>query len=196
MESPFLFKSYIKNIVPLTDQQWEDAAIYFKPQTIKKGNIFVKSGQPCQEVAFLASGTVRTFYINQKGEEITSCFCTAPCFITSYRSFITQEPSGLTLVTTEDCDMLVISHSDIQKLYKIAPQWQVVGRVLAEKEYITMENYAAVLNNDTAKEKYIRLQKEQPDVIAKAPLEQIASYLGVTRRQLTRIRKELSGHNG
>jgi CRP-like cAMP-binding protein len=192
MESQNAFRAFIQNIVHLTNEQWEYAIGYFKLKKLKKGNLLVQSGQICQEVAFLAVGTIRIFYVNHKGEEITSCFCTAPSFITSYRSFITQKPSTLTLVATEDCHLFVIKNTDIQNLYQKVPQWQVVGRVSAEKEYIAMENYAAILNNETAKEKYIRLQKEQPEVISKASLEQIASYLGVTRRQLTRIRKELS----
>lgn len=55
-----------------------------------------------------------------------------------------------------------------------------------------MKQYASVLNNETAKEKYLRLLKEQPRVIQIAKLEDIASYLGVTRRTLSRIRKEIT----
>lgn len=55
-----------------------------------------------------------------------------------------------------------------------------------------MEQYASILNNETAKEKYLRLLKEQPEIIQKSPINYIASYLGVTRRTLSRIRKEIS----
>ena len=55
-----------------------------------------------------------------------------------------------------------------------------------------MEQYASILNNETAKEKYLRLLIEQPNVLQKANIEDIASYLGVTRRTLSRIRQEIS----
>ena len=55
-----------------------------------------------------------------------------------------------------------------------------------------MEQYASILNNETAKEKYLRLLNEQPEILQKAPINYIASYLGVTRRTLSRIRKEIS----
>ncbi len=57
-----------------------------------------------------------------------------------------------------------------------------------------MEKYASVLNNDSAKEKYLRILSEQPEVLQKASVEDIASYLGVTRRTLSRIRQEIANH--
>jgi CRP-like cAMP-binding protein len=55
-----------------------------------------------------------------------------------------------------------------------------------------MESYAVALNRETAKEKYTRLLKEQPQVIQRAPVQQIASYLGITRETLSRIRRQIA----
>ena len=57
---------------------------------------------------------------------------------------------------------------------------------------MVMERYASVLNNETAKEKYLRLLKEQPNILQKASINDIASYLGITRRTLSRIRQEIT----
>ena len=54
-----------------------------------------------------------------------------------------------------------------------------------------MEKYASVLNNETAKEKYLRLFREQPQIIQKVAVKHIASYLGITTRTLSRIRREI-----
>jgi Mn-dependent DtxR family transcriptional regulator len=70
--------------------------------------------------------------------------------------------------------------------------WQSVGRLIAEKEYINMEQYSSVLNHESTKEKYLRLLEEQPEVIQKSKVKDIATYLGVSRRTLTRIRQEVS----
>lgn len=70
--------------------------------------------------------------------------------------------------------------------------WLNIGRLIAEMEYMNMEEYASVLNNESAKDKYLRLLKEQGEVIQKTTVESIASYLGVTRRTLSRIRQEIS----
>jgi len=71
------------------------------------------------------------------------------------------------MVALEKTELLVINLDDIQKLYKESSNWQTIGRLVAEKEFIVMEQYASVLNNDTAKEKYLRLLNEQPEILQK-----------------------------
>ena len=185
------FKSFIRQTIPISDTEFEQNVIAFKEQTVRKGKFFVQQGKVCKQIAFINKGTLRTFYINDKAEETTSCFCIANNLTTSYKSFILQQPSHLSIQALEDTELLTIDYEHLQKLYGTSPIWQNVGRIIAEKEYIVMEQYASVLNNETAKEKYLRLFKEQPQVIQKAPVKHIASYLGITTRTLSRIRREI-----
>lgn len=186
------FKQFLKNIAPITDQEFADTISLFTELNLQKGEYFVRQDKVCQHIAFIVKGTLRIFYINNKAEETTSCFCTANNLATSYKSFILQQPSNLSIQAIEETELLVIDYSSLQKLYKSSTVWQNIGRTVAEQEYIVMEKYASVLNNETAKEKYLRLLQEQPNVIQKASVEDIASYLGVTRRTLSRIRKEIA----
>jgi CRP-like cAMP-binding protein len=186
------FKQFLKNISSITDQEFVDTILYFTEQNLMKGDFFVKQGQVCKHISFILKGTLRTYYINDKAEETTSCFCTENSLTTSYKSFILQQPSTLSIQALEDTELLVIDYTHLQKLYSTSVVWQNIGRAVAEREYIVMEQYASVLNNETAKEKYLRLLKEQPNVLQKANIEDIASYLGVTRRTLSRIRQEIS----
>lgn len=186
------FKQFLKNIAPITDNDFADTISFFTKLNLQKGDFFVKQDKVCQHIAFIVKGTLRIFYINNKGEETTSCFCTENNFTTSYKSFILQQPSNLSIQAIEETELLVIDYNNLQKLYKSRPIWQNIGRTVAEREYIVMEKYASVLNNETAKEKYLRLLQEQPIVIQKATVEDIASYLGITRRTLSRIRQEIS----
>ena len=185
------FKSFIKQLIPISDTEFEQTVIFFKEQTLQKGDFFVKQDKICRQIAFINKGTLRTFYMNDKAEETTSCFCTENRLTTSYKSFILQQPSHLSIQALEDTELLVIDYEHLQKLYSTSPIWQNVGRIIAEKEYIIMEQYASVLNNETAKEKYLRLFKEQPQVIQRVAVKHIASYLGITTRTLSRIRREI-----
>lgn len=185
------FKKHIQQLVPIFDKEFEETMIFFKEQTLKKGDFFVQEGKVCRQIAFINKGILRTYYLNEKGEETTSCFCTENNFTTSYKSFILQNASILSIQAMEETELLIIDYIDLQKLYGISPIWQNVGRVFAEKEYIVMEQYASSLNIETAKEKYLRLFKEQPQIIQKAPVSYIASYLGITTRTLSRIRKAI-----
>ena len=185
------FKNFIRQITPISDTEFEQTVILFKKQTLQKGEFFVRQDKICRQIAFINKGTLRTYYHNDKAEEINSCFCTENNFTTSYRSFILQKPSHLSIQALEETELYVIEYEQLQNLYKISPIWQNVGRTITEKEYIVMEQYASVLSNETAKEKYLRLLKEQPQIIQKVPVKHIASYLGITTRTLSRIRREI-----
>lgn len=188
------FKTFLKQITPITNEEFENALPNFKAIRLAKNNYFVEPNKVCRQIAFIQKGTLRTSYINENAEEITSCFCTENNLTTSYKSFILQEPSSLSIQAIEDAELLVITYDDLQKLFKESTVWQTIGRVIAEKQYIVMEQYASVLCNESAKEKYTRLLKEQPGILHKATVNDIASYLGITRRTLSRIRKEMT-HN-
>lgn len=184
-------KEFVQKLVAISDNEFEDSKDSFTEVHLKKGEFFVQRGKICQQIAFINNGTLRIFYLNDKAEEITSCFCTENSLTTSYKSFILKEPSLLSIQALEDTDLLVIDYDKLQKLYSTSMAWQNIGRQVAEREYFAMEQYASVLNNESAKEKYLRLLNEQPEVLQKASVEDIATYLGVTRRTLSRIRQEI-----
>jgi CRP-like cAMP-binding protein len=186
------FKTFLKSISPITDKEFADSIPYFSEQNLQKGDFFVKQGKVCRHIAFILKGTLRNYYINDKAEEVTSCFCSENNLTTSYKSFILQQPSTLILQAIEDTQLLLIDYEHLQKLYSKGTAWQTIGRIVTEREYLVMEQYASTLNNETAKEKYLRLLSEQPNVLKKANIQDIASYLGVTRRTLSRIRKEMA----
>ncbi|HBH05767.1 MAG TPA: Crp/Fnr family transcriptional regulator [Flavobacteriales bacterium] len=186
------FRQFLSAIAPISDEEYSDTMSFFSERALKKGDFFVEQDKVCRHIGFILKGTLRTYYINEKAEEITSCFCTENNLATSYKSFILQEPSNLIVQAVEDTKLLVIDYQSLQELYSRSAVWQTIGRAVAEREYIVMEQYASVLNNETAKEKYLRLLKEQPSVLQVVKIEDIASYLGVTRRTLSRIRKDLN----
>ncbi|GMQ30748.1 Crp/Fnr family transcriptional regulator [Algoriphagus confluentis] len=189
------FGKFLKENFPISDAELASSLTRFSNLPLKKSEFFVQQDEICRSVGFILKGTLRTFYLDEKGEEITSCFCAENNFSTSFKSFIFQKPSSLSIQAMEDTELMVIDFDHLQTLYKLSSTWQMIGRVLAEKEYLAMERYASFLNSETAKEKYLRLIKEQPAVLNLARVEDIASYLGVTRRTLSRIRKEISLKN-
>jgi len=185
-------KQFLQSIADISAQEFEESKPFFTALKLKKGDFFVKQHQICQQVGFIVQGILRIYYLNEKGQEMSTCFCTENQMVTAYKSFLFQEPSQQVIEALTDCQLLLISYQDLQHLYAKLPVWQTIGRLLAEREYMLIEQYVKVLNNESAKEKYLRLLKEQPNVIQTATVEQIASYLGITRRTLSRIRKEIT----
>lgn len=185
-------KAFLQSLTSISDEEYKTSESKFSVLCLVKGDFLIEEGQVCRQIAFVNKGSLRTFYLNEKAEEITACFRTEQSLVSSYRSFIWQEPSVLSIEALEDSELTVIAHDDLHELYKTSWAWQNIGRLVAESEYIEMEQYAWVLNSESAKEKYLKLLEEQSDILNKAKVEHIASYLGVTRRTLSRIRQEIS----
>ena len=186
------FQEFLNKVFPLSEAELAETMKYFKSVILQKGEFFLKAGSTCSQAAFIGSGILRTYYINEKGEDTTYCFCTENNLTTSFKSFISQTESTLSIQALEKTELLAISYDDLQELYATIPAWQAIGRILVEKEFLVMEKYASTLNRETAKEKYLRLLQEQPSIIQRASIQHIASYLGVSRETLSRIRNQVA----
>lgn len=129
------FKQFIRQITPISDKEFYETVILFKEIHLEKGDYFVKQGNICRQIAFINKGTLRTFYINNKAKETTSCFCLENNLTTSYKSFIQQQPSRLSIKALELTELLAINYENLQKLYDTSVVWQKIGRVFAECKF-------------------------------------------------------------
>ncbi len=184
------FKKYLQQFPHYTEDAYEIAIPFLKEVNVKSGELFLEQGKVCKKIGFIASGLFRVFYLND-GKEITTCFCKENTFTGSYQSFITQQPSDLTIQAIEDSNLFVFSYDDLQQLYKKHSFWQQVGRLVAENEYITNECYTRFLNDLSAKERYLQILNTDKNILQRVPLIYLASYLQITPETLSRIRKQI-----
>ena len=82
-------KNYLKSFNVLTDDEIENLILVTTKRDLNKVDYFIRQGETCTEVAFILSGIFRSFYISDKGEEITYCITFPNNLITAYSSFIT-----------------------------------------------------------------------------------------------------------
>lgn len=112
-------------------------------------------------------------------------------FATCFYSFIVQKPSFEFVQALEDSDLLQMSYSALQNLYVTFPETERIGRIITENYYIKLEERILNLQFKTAKERYQKLLSSKPTLLLRAPLGQIASYLGISQETLSRIRAEM-----
>jgi CRP-like cAMP-binding protein len=192
LPAPFhSFYRYLNAVAVFAEADFLESMAAFRLANVEKGMLWIEQGKVARELAFIRSGFLRSFHSDEKGNQITSCFCQPETLSTSFKSFITQRPSALSVQALERTELITIAYDDLQHLYKTIPVWQEVSRLLAEEEYLSLWSYAYSLNTETAKEKYLRLMADQPLVLEKASVQDIASYLGITRETLSRIRRQL-----
>jgi CRP-like cAMP-binding protein len=164
----------------------------FKTVHIPKGSYFIRTGEVGSKLGFIYQGLLRTFYVHDNGEEITYCFAMENAMEASFESFISEKPSALSIVAIEDTTLLVITKPDLNSLLDKYLFWNQVSRKLTEQEYLKMTQHADESKTTTAKTKYLNLLKQQPQLLQRVPLHYIASYLGISSRHLTRMRKAIT----
>jgi CRP-like cAMP-binding protein len=156
---------------------------------LRKGDFLIQKRQISKEIVLIKSGALRSFYVNNEGNEITNCITFENEFMAAFASFITQKPTEENIQALFDTELEVISHEDIEHLYENSIYWQKTGRIIAEMQYINLEQRVLSFQKLTGKERYEMLFKNHPNYIQFIPLQYLASFLGVTPRHLSRIRK-------
>jgi CRP-like cAMP-binding protein len=182
-------KDYLKSFNILTEEEIELALQVGRTRIIRKNDFFIREGQVCKEVAFVKSGFFRSFYHNGDVEEITYCFNFSDSFITAYSSFISQEKSVENICAMADSEILCIARDELLRLEQSSVNWLRLGKLMAEQEYMKMERRVFLLLKENAENKYKDLLHHHPEYLQQIPLNYLASYLGITQRHLSRIRK-------
>lgn len=183
---------YLNSISPLQDQTWSNVENLFTEQTLQKGEYFIKEGETAKTIGFLKSGTIRAFYRNNEGLEYNKHFFVAHNFVGGYSSLVTESPNTINLQALTDCNILVANYEEIKKLYDLFPDFERVGRRLAEFYFVNKEKREIEIVLLNADERYLLFQKKYPQLEQLIPQYHIASYLGITPTQLSRIRRKFS----
>ncbi|UNZ00336.1 Crp/Fnr family transcriptional regulator [Zhouia spongiae] len=161
-------------------------------RTLKKGDFFIKKGQICKEVGFVTSGLFRSFYHSSSEEEVTYCFTFSNSFVSAYSSFLSQNETVENIQALTDIEILIISRNEILELEQSSTNWLRFFKHIAEQEYIKMEKRIFLLQKETAEKRYRDLLTNHPEFLQLIPLNFLSSYLGITQRHLSRIRRLIS----
>lgn len=183
-------KVFFKSFNILTDSEIEDFIQLLSYKSYKKSDYFIKEGEICKQVAFVLSGSLRSYYISDKAEEITYCITFPNNLMTAYSSFLTEQPTEENIQAITQTELLIISKEKIETLVQQNKNWIYFLKYIAEQQYIELEKRIFKLQKSDAAKRYADLMKNEPEYIQKIPLQYLASFLGVSQRHLSRIRKE------
>lgn len=179
----------IRQLIAIDDEALQDIVSHFRPQHLAKGEYFVKAGHVCAQIGFVTNGLLRTWY-EVNGEEITHWISDEGYFDTSLSSFTHGTPSRWNLQAVTDCDLLVLDCDTHRQLLHQYPQWRIFESQLLIYSYLGLEERMFSQLHHTAEERYEKLMAERPQLLARAPLQYLASMLGIKPETLSRLRKK------
>ncbi|ADR21692.1 Crp/Fnr family transcriptional regulator [Marivirga tractuosa] len=181
--------SFFNNILQLSKPTVDLMKGLFVPATLKKGEYFIDKGQYAKEIAFLESGYVRAYYINNEGKEYNKTFFAAPTIIGSYAALINKQPNVVAQQALTDCKIWKASFNKIEELSASNLEVERLRRIIAESYFLSNEKKEIEMALLDAEKRYQILQEEYPEIELKIPQYHIAAYLGISPTQLSRIRK-------
>ncbi|MDX2285355.1 MAG: Crp/Fnr family transcriptional regulator [Bacteroidia bacterium] len=182
-------KAYLQSFRVLTEEEIDAAVQLSRRRVIPRHGFFIREGQVCEEVAFVQSGFFRSFYHHANGDEITYCFTFSGSYLTAYSSFLTGNPAAESICALADAEIYSISRTEVRQLEQSSANWLAFSKLLAEQEYLSMERRVFSLLKEPAEARYQDLLRSHPEYLQLIPLGQLASYLGITQRHLSRLRK-------
>lgn len=163
----------------------------FIPKTLKKRKLLLQEGNVCKYMAFVAKGLLKTYNVDEKGNEFVNQFTPEGWWTSDMNSFFSMQPANYTIDALEDSALLLITVEDFENLTLRVPNMDRYFRLLFQNSLITKERRLVNSHMLTAEEKYKHLIENSPNLINRVPQNLLASYLGLSPATVSRLKKNI-----
>lgn len=182
----------ITDIINISEEDFSFCKTLFQPKKLRKKRFLLGESDICKYIAFVEKGLLRSFIIDEKGSEHILQFSLEGWWVADLSSFLTGEPSKYNIEALEDCELLLIAKPSWNLLLEKIPAFERYFRILIEKNLVVTQRRLIAAFSDTAEEKYYKLIQNFPHILQRVPQHMIASYLGITRETLSRVRGQIA----
>lgn len=157
------------------------------PQKYAKGEMILKEGEICRQFLYIDKGLVRQFYFKH-GKEVTEHLGQEHTIVMCIESLFKEEPTKLQVEALEPTTVYALPKADLERVAMHNVNIQILYRKMLEESLIVSQIHADLVRFETAQDRYKKLCKLCPQVVLRAPLVYIASYLQMTPETLSRVR--------
>jgi len=183
---------YIRNEIPVTEQELETILDFFKPLSIDKNQVILSEGEYNDRFLFVCKGCLRIYFVQEDGQEATRYLAFENHFASALVSLISQEPSLEYIQALEPTQLLYIQREDFLALLHQVQYWERFYRQYLEKAYVTNTNRLMSFITQDAGERYGHLLQQHPKIVDRLTNRVIASYLNISQETLSRIKGRIS----
>ncbi|WP_064966773.1 Crp/Fnr family transcriptional regulator [Tenacibaculum ovolyticum] len=187
-----ILSNYIENI--LESQEFENQISeilhFFTPLKLSKNNFLVEKGKICEYFCFIESGILQ-HSITVSEEEKTTYLALKNSCTAALKSYLQKTPSRKNIKALSDCELQVILVDDFKHLLKTNKAFHQFYYTLIENQIFLIDDYRIDLLTLTPEDRYKKLLLNEPNLSNKVPLHYLASFLGISTRHMSRIRKNI-----
>lgn len=184
--------NYFHELIPLNEIEKELVRLNFHPRLFRKRQFVLQEGDVCNNIYFVVRGCLRMYTIDDKGSTCVIQFAAENYWINDLGSFYGVKPSKMNIDALEDTVVLQINRDDLISIYKQAPKFDRIFRVLIENAYVQLQERLLQNISSTAEDRYQSFLAIYPHLVNRLPQVQIAGFLGITPEFLSRLRNRRS----
>lgn len=178
---------FFSTVTPLSPAATEALCSCLVLEKYPRRHLLSRQHRVATHLFIVGKGLLRVYYSHQ-GKEVTTSFGLENCVICAMDSLLSHEPSYYNIETLEESEIISIAYSDLEALYNDFHEIERLGRLMISRYYLEQETALRSLRFRTAEERYHELAATSPELLQRAPLGHLASYLGITQATLSRIR--------
>lgn len=161
-------------------------------RTYKKGQLLLEEGERCEYIGFIHKGALRMYTTNGEGKEVNYVFFFEGNCVTDYEGILTNKKTILTIQALETTEVFLLHKDDLKQLYHSDTYWMDYRLKLVEGLYLKSRQRIVDLLYNSPENRYVNLIEESPFILKRISHKHIASYLGITKESLSRIKKRIS----
>jgi len=194
MQTQYLetLKSKFNSYAPISPNSWQLIENILEFQSVKKGELLLRNGDIAKHIYFICQGALRTFIMDATGNTYNKNIFLEGDFAGSTASSLQQTPSEFSIETLEDAVLININYQKYRELIFQNEDLKNFYITYLEKHWVIEKEQREIsLVMENATERYLQLLSKHPDISERIALHHIASHLGITPTQLSRIRKNL-----
>jgi CRP-like cAMP-binding protein len=178
---------YLHEHLKLSEEFSEKFDTIFRHEHVKKGDILFRPESFSQKIIFIEKGLIRTYYLKD-GKDITFLFLSENLFLTPIECVFYNRPAPYGWEALENCEIRIGQYKDFELFCSQVPGMEKFFRMLLINVLHTVAEKLYSIQFQTALDRYKSLIESHPDLLLRAPLGHLASYLGITQQTLSVIR--------
>ncbi|HEY4787885.1 MAG TPA: Crp/Fnr family transcriptional regulator [Bacteroidales bacterium] len=184
-------RSFMNDLTGLTSHAWPELETLFVLRSYSKNEYFIRQGDHPVYSGFILDGVLREFYTDKDGREYNKAFCFKRSLTGSYYDLSSGNPSTITIQAMTNCKMLIAPYSKIKELINSEVRW--LKAAYAWSHHLLMNKFEKEhqLLTLSARERYLLLQQQHPELEQLISGHHLASYLGITSISFSRIRAQI-----
>jgi len=185
-----VFRDYVSRHTQLSEADFALLESGAHPKKFRKHQYLLQEGDVCRYHCFITKGLLRTYAVDDKGNEHVIRFAMENWWISDRESLLTEQPSKFNIDAIEDSEVLLFDKPTMQMLTDSIPAFGKMVTGVLDKSFITSQTRIHEAISSTAEEKYNTFVQRYPGFALRAPQSMIASYLGIKPETLSRLRNK------